>query len=57
MYPHSLFPDLCNVLKRQIEKFPNGGYWVKNMPWYVTGDLKVINVSKIYYISFGLKVW
>nr|XP_018899376.1 PREDICTED: cytochrome P450 4c21-like [Bemisia tabaci] len=35
--------NLCNVLKSQIEKFPNGGYWVKNMPWYVTGDLKVIN--------------
>ncbi|XP_072162371.1 cytochrome P450 4c21-like [Bemisia tabaci] len=34
--------NLCEVLREQMEKYPNGCYWIKNEPWFITGDPKVI---------------
>lgn len=46
-YNFLTFSDLCEVLREQMEKYPNGCYWIKNEPWFITGDPKVITVSII----------
>ncbi|XP_072155302.1 cytochrome P450 4V2 [Bemisia tabaci] len=35
--------NLYDVLREQMDKYPNAGYWLGKDPWLITGDIKIFN--------------
>lgn len=50
----NLSSDLYDVLREQMDKYPNAGYWLGKDPWLITGDIKIFNVSCIDAVAFYL---